>query len=57
VLLEDFYRYIASNNLEGILNMDIPRSEVFYARAALKAKFPDREFTLEEVKELLCQVY
>ena len=35
----------------------LPHSDVFYCRAALEAKFPDRTFTIEETKELIKEVY
>lgn len=31
----------------------IPHSDMFYIRAALEAKFPDRLFTMQEIKILL----
>ena len=31
----------------------IPHSDLFYIRAALEAKFPDRLFTMQEIKTLL----
>jgi len=31
----------------------VPHSDMFYIRAALEAQFPDRLFTMQEIKTLL----
>lgn len=35
----------------------LPHSDIFYCRAALEAKFPDRQFTIKEVQELIKEIY
>lgn len=35
----------------------VPHSSLFYCREALEAKFPDRKFTIQEVKDLILEVY
>jgi hypothetical protein len=35
----------------------LPHSDLFYVRAALEAKFPDRLFTMQEIKELILEIY
>lgn len=49
--LEYFYNYLS---LEKTPDMNVlPHSDLFYIRAALEAKFPDRIFTIEEVRGLV----
>lgn len=53
--MEYFYNYIA---LEKTPDMDVlPHSDLFYIRAALEDKFPDRLFTIEEVRGLVDQEF
>lgn len=35
----------------------LPHSDIFYCRAALEAKFPDRQFTIKEVEQLIDEIY
>lgn len=35
----------------------LPHSDLFYVRAALEAKFPGRLFTMQEIKELILEIY
>lgn len=35
----------------------LPHSDLFYVRAALEAQFPDRKFTIKEIKELIVEIY
>lgn len=53
--MEYFYEYIA---LEKTPDMDVlPHSDLFYIRAALEQQFPDRLFTIEEVRGLVDQEF
>lgn len=53
--LEYFYNFLA---LEKTPDMDVlPHSDLFYIRAALEDKFPDRLFTIEEVRGLVDQEF
>jgi hypothetical protein len=49
--------YAAVSEDKGVGSTRIPHSDVFYCRAALEAKFPDRTFTIEETVKLLEEVY
>lgn len=40
-----------------LATVHIPHSDAFYALEALSYKFPDREFTIEEVEQLLFEEY
>lgn len=53
--LEYFYNtmYRRSTPDQSVL----PHSDVFYVREALEAKFPDRIFTIKEVKALIKEIY
>jgi len=53
--LEYFYDYVANEKTPD-MNM-IPHSNLFYIRAALEAKFPDRQFTMDEIRTLVDQEY
>jgi hypothetical protein len=50
--LTDFYEALLSNNSNRLAQLYIPRSEVFYIRSLLEAKF-GRKFGLKEVEDLL----
>lgn len=54
-LLEQVYDCITGHI--DLASVHIPHSDVFFAREALQAKFPDREFSIEEVEQLLEQEY
>ena len=51
--IEYFYDCIAHNKTPD--TSVIPHSDLFYIRAALEAKFPDRMFTIEEIRALVDQ--
>tara|TARA_R110000803_G_scaffold94909_1_gene162666 strand:+ start:273 stop:590 length:318 start_codon:yes stop_codon:yes gene_type:complete len=57
--LNNFYTSVgASINTRAVSSSrTIPHSDMFYIRAALEAKFPDRKFTIKEIKELVLEVY
>jgi hypothetical protein len=50
-LLDQVYKCLETG--QSLDSIHIPHSSVFYVRAALQHQFPDREFTLEEVEELM----
>lgn len=50
--LTNFYTSFYSSSVSDV-NISLPHSDVFYIRAALEARFPDRKFTIEEVKKLI----
>ena len=53
--MEYFYEYLS---LEKTPDMDVlPHSDLFYVRSALEDKFPDRMFTIEEVRTLVDQEF
>lgn len=49
--------YASLSEDKGIGSTRIPHSDVFYCRAALEAKFPDKTFTIEDTVKLLEEVY
>jgi len=55
--------HIAENYFAACAAQEIPRtaylphSSLVYCRAALEAKFPDRIFSLDEVRTLIKEVY
>ena len=51
--IEYFYDCIAHDKTPD--TSVIPHSDLFYIRAALEDKFPDRVFTIEEVRTLVDQ--
>ena len=53
--LEYFYDYVANEKTPD-MNM-IPHSDLFYIRAALEERFPDRQFTMDEIRTLVDQEY
>ena len=50
--LTNFYTSFFTSSVSDVY-LPLPHSDVFYVRAALESRFPDRLFTIEEVKELL----
>lgn len=54
--LDRFYGFLAEDNKDAILAMGIPRSEVFYIRAAVEArtgvKYPLRHIE-KQIKEFI----
>lgn len=50
--LEYFYNKLLSGSHTVNANR-LPHSDLFYVRAALEDKFPDRVFTIQEVKNLI----
>tara|TARA_R110000772_G_scaffold244136_1_gene357173 strand:+ start:85 stop:399 length:315 start_codon:yes stop_codon:yes gene_type:complete len=53
--IEYFYEYVhAGKNPD--MNM-LPHSDLFYVRATLEDKFPDRLFTMEEIRTLMDQEF
>lgn len=53
--LEYFYEHLVQEKTPD-MNV-LPHSDLCYMRAALEAKFPDRLFTIEEVRTLVDQEY
>lgn len=53
--LEQFYASLSDD--KPPTNRVLPHSDLFYCRAALEAQFPDRKFTIDEIKELISEVY
>ncbi len=49
-MLELFYQYLAEDNEAAIKKMNIPKSDIFYIRAALKAK-TGIEFSLDHIEK------
>jgi hypothetical protein len=39
------------------VHIPLPHSDVFYVRAALESRFPDKKFTIEQVKQLIKEEY
>jgi hypothetical protein len=52
-ILELFYSALASKNSRALLNIHIPRSDVFYVRAHLQEVFPDKDMTLDYVERIM----
>ena len=50
--LRNFYTSFFTSSVSDV-HIPLPHSDVFYVRAALEARFPDKIFTIEEVKKLL----
>lgn len=48
-VVEDFYRACARNDNNFLLSIYIPRSDVFYVRAALEEKFGEK-YTLDYIE-------
>ena len=53
--IEYFYEYTYTGKTPD-MNM-LPHSDLFYIRAALEDKFPDRKFTMEEIRTLVDQEF
>ena len=53
-IVENFYAAISAAERTSTY---LPHSDLIYCRAALEAKFPDRLFSLQEVKDLIQDVY
>ena len=49
--------YSSLSDARGDPSTYLPHSDIFYCRAALEAKFPDRQFTIAEVEELIYEIY
>lgn len=49
--------YGSLSDFRSDLSTYLPHSDLFYCRAALEAKFPDRTFTISEVEELILEIY
>lgn len=50
--LTNFYNSFYNSSVSDV-HIPLPHSDVFYVRAALEHRFPDKKFTIEEVKKLL----
>ena len=65
--MDDFHRppsehflkllYASLSDCKGDASTYLPHSDLFYCRAALEDKFPDRKFTIAEVEELILEIY
>ena len=53
--LERFYASLSDDKAPS--SRVLPHSDVFYCRAALESRFPDKKFTIAEVKQLLLEEY
>ena len=53
--LERFYASLSDDKAPS--SRVLPHSDVFYVRAALEDRFPDRKFTIDEVKRLLLEEF
>lgn len=53
--LERFYASLSDDRPPT--NRVLPHSDLFYCRAALEEQFPDRKFTIDEIKALISEVY
>ena len=53
--LELFYASLCDSKVPS--GRVLPHSSVYYCRAALEERFPDRKFTIEETKELIKEIY
>lgn len=53
--LDRFYASLSDD--KPPTNRVLPHSDLFYCRAALEAKFPDRKFTMDEVRALIEEIY
>jgi hypothetical protein len=53
--MEYFYEYLVMEKTPD-MNM-LPHSDLFYIRAALEQQFPERTFTMEEVRTLVDQEF
>lgn len=51
------YLYNFYSGLSNSSSHSIPHSDLFYVRAALESRFPGRLFTIEEIKQLIKEVY
>jgi hypothetical protein len=57
-LLENYFQILMSGDYNKHLIFSyLPHSDLIYCRAALEAKFPDRIFSLAEVKQLILEEY
>jgi hypothetical protein len=57
-LLENYFEILTSGDANrASVHSYLPHSDLVYCRAALEAKFPDRIFALQEVKDLILEVY
>ncbi len=50
----EFYQALASGDPDRLAKVYIPRSDIFYIRSLLEAKF-DQKFTLKQVEDLLLE--
>jgi hypothetical protein len=65
--VQDFHRppserflnafYGSLSDSKGDTNRVLPHSDLFYVRAALEARFPDRLFTMDEIRALILEIY
>jgi len=65
--VQDFHRppserflnafYASVSDSKGDPSRVLPHSDLFYVRAALEARFPDRLFTMQEIRELILEIY
>ena len=53
----DFIADNENNDVKAIPRYLTPDPRLIYCKAALEAKFPDKKFTLEEVKTLIREEY
>jgi len=53
--LERFYASLSDD--KPSTNRVLPHSDLFYCRAALEDRFPDKKFTMDEVRALIEEVY
>lgn len=53
--LDAFYGSVSDS--KGDPSRVLPHSDLFYVRAALEARFPDRLFTIQEIRELILEIY
>ena len=53
--LERFYASLSDDKAPK--NRVLPHSDLFYCRAALEARFPDKKFTMDEVRMLVEEMY
>jgi hypothetical protein len=49
--------YASVSDSRGDPSRVLPHSDLFYVRAALEARFPDRLFTMNEIRELILEIY
>ena len=54
--LTNFYTSFHNSSVMDV-HIPLPHSDVFYVRAALESRFPNKKFTIEEVKQLIKEEY